>query len=190
MKKYFFSLIIIATAIFGFSSCGDDENNSVEDWKAVNIQALINIRSNTGYNELKSPGNEASIYYKVLTKGAGSEPVYYTSTVGIYLKGWYVADYAGYNIKAGDVFQRWLFDDGIPYTTTVSTSVYLFKGLKVALQNMVKGDKWEIWIPYQLANGSSDYSNMPYYPPLGTGGGTTIPAFSTLVYEIEVVDIK
>jgi FKBP-type peptidyl-prolyl cis-trans isomerase len=44
---------------------------------------------------------------------------------------------------------------------------------------MVKGDKWEIWVPYQLAygrTGSSDSDN-------------TIPGYSTLVYEIEIVSV-
>jgi peptidylprolyl isomerase/FKBP-type peptidyl-prolyl cis-trans isomerase FklB len=187
MNKYIFYLIAIAAAIISFTSCSKDDDKSVENWLAANMQAFQEIKSNSEYKEIKSPGNESSIYYKVLTKGNGTKPIYYTSTVTIYLKGWYVVDYTEFGIKKNDIFQRWLFDDGIPYSTSVGSGAYLVNGQKVALQNMVKGDKWEIWIPYQLATGSSNYNTSP---TLGASSGSvTIPAYSTLVYEIEVVDI-
>ena len=52
---------------------------------------------------------------------------------------------------------------------------------------MVEGDKWEIWIPYQLGGGKSKASTLT----LGFGGASRppIPAYSTLVFEIEVVEV-
>ena len=62
-----------------------------------------------------------------------------------------------------------------------------FKGIQAALQKMVEGDKWEIWIPYQLGGGKSKASTLT----LGFGGASRppIPAYSTLVFEIEVVEV-
>ena len=48
------------------------------------------------------------------------------------------------------------------------------------LQNMVVGEKWEVWIPYQLAYGTSDRKD--------SAGNVSIPAYSTLVFEIEVME--
>jgi len=46
---------------------------------------------------------------------------------------------------------------------------------------LVKGDKWEVWVPYELGygrEGSTDDS-----------GNLIIPGYSTLVFEIEVVGV-
>ena len=84
-----------------------------------------------------------------------------------------------------------LFDDGIPfpcavspyYAKTVTDPVTnsqtkygsVISGWTVALQHMVEGDKYEIWIPQQLAYGASDNGD--------------IPAYSTLIFEIELVSV-
>ena len=91
------------------------------------------------------------------------------------------------------VFQKWLAEDGIPATLKVSELLskngvtVSFKGIQAALQKMVEGDKWEIWIPYQLGGGKSKASTLT----LGFGGASRppIPAYSTLVFEIEVVEV-
>ena len=43
------------------------------------------------------------------------------------------------------------------------------------MQHMVEGDKYEVWIPQQLAYGASDNGD--------------IPAYSTLIFEIELVSV-
>ena len=145
------------------------------------------------FTEFKSPGNEGSIYYKVLRKGTGTKPIFYTSTVKVYSKGWFVADSKERGITNGMMFQKWLAEDGIPATLKVSELLskngvtVSFKGIQAALQKMVEGDKWEIWIPYQLGGGKSKASTLT----LGFGGASRppIPAYSTLVFEIEVVEV-
>ena len=49
-------------------------------------------------------------------------------------------------------------------------------GFSTALQNMHRGDHWRVTIPYQLGYGTSDYSS--------------IPAYSTLVFDIRLVDFE
>lgn len=175
MKKYGLYLMMLVATVFCATSCGDDDDddNHLEKWMVANQEALKAIATNPEYKELKSPGNEGSIYYKVLEEGDGTDSIRYTTTVGCYYKGWLVADYPNYDIEKGYVFDQRLFDDGSPYSTSIGNVI---NGWKVALQHMVKGDKWEIWIPYQLAYGRS--------------GSGSIPGYSTLVFEIEVVSVK
>lgn len=91
----------------------------------------------------------------------------------------------------GTVFDQQLFDDGIPfpcavspyYAKTVTDPVTnsqtkygsVISGWTVALQHMVEGDKYEVWIPQQLAYGASESGD--------------IPAYSTLIFEIELVSV-
>ena len=53
----------------------------------------------------------------------------------------------------------------------------MIKGWTEALQKMNVGDKWELYIPPQLA-----------YGPQGTGGA--IGPNQTLIFEVELLDIK
>lgn len=194
MKKNVFCLIMLFAALFAAVSCDkNDDDEAGQAWKLANEQAFNAIKNNPAYTEFKSPGNEGSIYYKVLRKGTGTKPIFYTSTVKVYSKGWFVADSKERGIAKGMVFQKWLAEDGIPATLKVSKLLsenevtVSFKGIQAALQKMKKGDKWEIWIPYQLGGGKSKASTLT----LGFGGVSRppIPAYSTLVFEIEVVEV-
>ncbi|MDR1097910.1 MAG: FKBP-type peptidyl-prolyl cis-trans isomerase [Tannerella sp.] len=178
MKKYGFYLIIMLVALCVGTSCSDDSDDQLNKWMVANQVALNAVKASPEYKELRSNGNEGSIYYKVLTKGEGRDSIYYTSTVTCYYKGWFVADYPEYSIENGTVFDRKLFNDGSPGSFTVGSGV--INGWKTALQNMVKGDKWEVWIPYQLAYGREGRSSTRGY---------SIPGYSTLVFEIEVVTV-
>ncbi|MFA7065782.1 MAG: FKBP-type peptidyl-prolyl cis-trans isomerase, partial [Dysgonamonadaceae bacterium] len=48
-------------------------------------------------------------------------------------------------------------------------------GFSTALQHMKEGDKWEVWIPWQLGYGER--------------GQSPIPGYTTLVFEIELVEV-
>ncbi|MDR0574479.1 MAG: FKBP-type peptidyl-prolyl cis-trans isomerase [Tannerella sp.] len=178
MKKYGLYLMMIVTTLFSVTSCGDDDDNHQEQWMIANLTAFNAIKTDPEYKELVSPGNEGSIYYKVLEAGTGTDSIRYTSAVSCYYKGCYVADYPEYNIEKGDVCDQRLFD-GSPSVFTLNS---VMSGWKTALQHMVKGDKWEIWIPYQLAYGRSGYKN--------SSTSVVIPGYSTLMFEISIVDVK
>ncbi|MDR1331323.1 MAG: FKBP-type peptidyl-prolyl cis-trans isomerase [Tannerella sp.] len=179
--------------LFFAASCSDDENgeNVLDVWKSANEQALNDIARNPEFTEIKSPGDNGSIYYRVIEKGSGTKTVYYTSQVKVYYKGWFVAGNSELGIEKDHVFDHRLFDDGAPVTFALSTGASTYDsytgynppipidGWTVALQHMVKGDKWEIWLPAQLAYGTSGQS----------GSSGTIPGHSTLAFEIEVVGV-
>ena len=194
MKKYGLYLMMIAAMLFCSTSCGDDDDaNPLEGWMIANQNAFNAIKNNSGYKELKSPGNEGSIYYKVLEEGDKTAPILYTSRIEAYYKGWFPVGSDNLPgsavIKAGDVFDSKLLDDGSPlkfaispeladYHQTQNPNGYRFRtiGERVALQSMNKGSKWEIWVPYQLAYGRENSGS--------------IPGYSTLVFEIEVVSVR
>jgi len=172
--------ILAMTVLCCVASCKNEKDDHKERWMIANIGAINTIKSNPEYKEIPSPGNESSIYYKVLNAGDGTDTIRYTSRVSCYYKGWFVADYAQYNIKSGDKFDQQLFDDGPPGYFTIN-STGLINGWKTALQHMVKGDKWEIWIPYQLAYGRSGRTDSK--------GNIIVPGYSTLVFELEVMSV-
>ena len=180
MKKNVLYLFIAMTVFCCITSCKDEKDNHEERWMQANIGVLNAIMANPEYKEIPSPGNEGSIYYKVLNAGEGIDTIRYTSMVSCYYQGWFAADYARYNIKAGDKFDQKLFDDGPPSFFTIS-STGLINGWKAALQHMVKGDKWEIWVPYQLAYGRAGQTDSK--------GNVVIPGYSTLVFELEVINV-
>jgi len=180
MKIYRFYIGIVVTALI-LTACSKDEVDPVaEAWKLQNEQAFNNLAGNPDFTELKSPGNNGSIYYRVIQKGEGKR-IYYNSRAEVYYKGWYVVTNADKNIKAGDVFDKQLFDDGIAFKLAVSAQamddnrVYstVIEGWSAVLQYMVEGDKWEVWLPYKLGYGAN--------------GLNTIPGYSTLAFEIEVI---
>ena len=117
--------------------------------------------------------------------------------MSLYARGRFVADYPDNKyIRQGTVFQSWLEADGVPFTTLVSSvgvppkgfSAYtLTKGVRVALQYMHEGDRWEVWVPYTLGLGENDGSLFRGVMP--SSSATKIPAYSTLVFEIEVVGV-
>jgi peptidylprolyl isomerase/FKBP-type peptidyl-prolyl cis-trans isomerase FklB len=180
LKKYGFYWGLVLVALL-FTACSEDEVDLVaEAWKRQNDQAFIDISRNPEFTELNSPGNNGSIYYRVIQKGEGKR-VFYTSRVEVYYKGWFVVTNADRNIKDGDVFDQKLFDDGVTAILAVSEQAAnrnigvfsVIEGWSAALQHMVEGDKWEIWVPYQLGYGKN--------------GSDRIPGYSTLAFEIELV---
>lgn len=172
MKKY--SLLMIFAVVFlSITTCKNDKDDNLERWMIANLTAFNAIKTNPEYKELKSAGNEGSIYYKVLEKGNGTDSIRYTSRVRCFYKGYFIAEYPEYKIKSGTVFDQRLFDDGPAAIFAVNGVI---GGWKTALQHMVKGDKWEIWIPYQLGYGRS-------------GSSSSIPGYSTLVFEMEIIDV-
>ena len=191
------SLLFVVAVLVAATACSKSEDDSAERWRTANDAAFAAIKSNASYTEIKSPGHEGSIYYKELKKGTGTKPILFTSTVSLYARGRFVADYPDNKyIRQGTFFQSWLEADGVPFTTLVSGvgvpprgfSAYTFtKGVRVALQYMHEGDRWEVWVPYTLGLGENDGSLFVNVMP--SSSATKIPAYSTLVFEIEVVGV-
>merc|ERR1711877_71433 len=66
------------------------------------------------------------------------------------------------------------YDRGEPTTFAPNQVI---KGWTEAMQLMVEGDKWEMYIPYELAYGEG-------------GSPPKIPGKSTLIFTMEIVEVK
>ena len=101
------------------------------------------------------------VLYKVIQSGDGSKHPTPQSVI--------IAHYTGKTID-GKVFDS--SKGGTPLAIRLSE---LIDGWIIALQNMTIGDKWEIYIPAEMGYGK-------YSQP-------GIPAYSTLIFEIELLGI-
>ncbi len=105
----------------------------------------------------------SGIFYKILRKGDSSSPTpRYNSVVSVHYKG---------SLISGKVF-----DDS--YSQRYAPAFRLnqvIKGWQIALTQMHIGEKGIIYIPYQMG--------------YGTKACGSIPAFSTLLFEVELLGI-
>jgi FKBP-type peptidyl-prolyl cis-trans isomerase FklB len=64
-------------------------------------------------------------------------------------------------------------------TTAVINSLCsgFITGFTTALLHMHRGDRWRIYIPYQLGYGTD-------------GSGSSVPGYSTLIFEIALIDFR
>jgi FKBP-type peptidyl-prolyl cis-trans isomerase FklB len=105
----------------------------------------------------------SGLQYEVLKSGSGPKP---KATDKV------LTHYHGMLIN-GNVFDSSV-NRGEPITFGVNQVI---KGWQEALQLMSVGDKWKLFIPYDLA-----------YREKGAGG--SIPPFATLIFDVELLEIK
>lgn len=199
ISKYLFLLMM---AVFALSSCSEDDNtvdeyanwqernekafadtlayarqqiaNGSDEWKVILNWSLQNQTPNKDAN-----GNTVSLTYKdvdyivvhVLDKGKGSGCPMYTDSVKVSYRGRMLGTDT---YPAGYVFDKTF--DGTYDKTTAQVATYAVNGLvdgfTTALLNMHIGDRWMVYMPYQLAYGTTQSSS------------STIPAYSMLRFEI------
>lgn len=177
IKKSWF-IVLMAVCAMMMTSCSDDDENEVDQvWKERNRVLFFDISANSAYKELKSEGNNGSIFYKVIKEGTGTQPIYYNSTVKVYYTGSRLSTNAESEEEFYD-FNVVEYPDSDPMVTTPSS---LVQGFATALQHMVVGDRWEVWMPYQLGYGTTGQQS--------NSGVVIIPPYSTLKFELEVVEI-
>lgn len=114
----------------------------------------------------KKPGvitTESGLQYKVITTGDGKQPKE-TDTVKTHYRG---------TLIDGRVFDSSI-DRGTPASFPVKAVI---KGWTEALQLMHVGDKWQLFVPSELAYGATKRSEL-------------IEANSTLIFEIELLGIQ
>ena len=102
------------------------------------------------------------IYYKVLAEGTGTSSPAPRSIVTVYYK--------------GSLIDGKVFDDSFARNCPEAFRLYeLIEGWQIALRSMHEGDRWMIYVPYEKG--------------YGTRTSGPIPAFSTLIFEIELIKI-
>ena len=105
----------------------------------------------------------SGVQYKIITQGNGVKPL---------LEDTVVAHYKGSTID-GNVFQE-SFTSGQPLVYPLSN---LVAGWQQVVVLMPAGSKWQLFIPSEYAYGER-------------GSGADIPGGATLIFEIELLDVK
>jgi len=114
----------------------------------------------------KRPGvvvTPSGLQYEIITAGTGPKPTL-VDTVVCHYKG---------SLLNGKEFDN-SYNRGEPISFPVSGVI---RGWTEAVQLMPKGSKWKLYIPSDLAYGDR-------------GAGQDIPPGSTLIFEVELIDIK
>ncbi|MBQ3700441.1 MAG: FKBP-type peptidyl-prolyl cis-trans isomerase [Prevotella sp.] len=194
-KSIYFFFCLLLTASFSFASCteADEEDEEWADWQNRNEayfeeQFLLHDMDTETCFVLPSWGQPTDFYattggvahtgcilVDVIEEADETETTYplYTDSVKVEYSGRLMPTT---HYPLGYEFDRSYLstydpDVDVPSTMAVNGVV---EGFSTAVQHMHRGDKWRIIVPYQLG--------------YGTTARTSIPAYSTLVFEIELID--
>ena len=194
MRNLFY-LLLFAVLFVSFSGCKNNDNVD-EAWRTANANAYDAITKNPAYHPIQTDDNTgpSGVYYKDISTIPDSlkGTVYplQTSDVKILYKVTYcdstVLD-AGTSLNKVPI--KIPVYDALGYTAGYGYGPIYYglyqtptpRGFSFALQHMVVGDKWEIWIPYYLAHGAIGLINSNYQ--------TVIKGYTTLIFTVELVGI-
>ena len=179
MKTKLLLLITLAALVFASCDKKDDETDTI--WKENSEAAFAKTATSDGFKTIKSESKNGSIAYKVIKSGDGVTPLY-TDRVKVLYTGWFKyydwnKDDIYTNQDGKKITNKYIFDstanrEDTPEIFPVSGVV---DGFSTALQHMKVGDKWEVWMPWKLGYGVSAQK--------------TIPGYTTLVFEIELLQV-
>lgn len=190
------ALAAMLMAVCGLASCSEEDNTVEEypDWQATNdnyfnhlsdsVTALLDADpTRTDWKRLKTwsktdesaGSNTDYIIVHVEDTAPATETVspLFTDTVSV--------SYVGRVLPSVSYPTGWVFDRTYSgsFDPELSARVQfavngVVDGFSTAVQYMRRGDRWTVYIPYQLG--------------YGTSANGTIPAYSTLIFEIALYD--
>ena len=133
-----------------------------DDWRVI-----LSYKITPDLNNLQQKTSDY-IYCRVLKKGEGTMKPIYTDSVTTHYRGKLIPLYDGSEVVFDQSFMGELNTDvAVPVGFGVGGVIV---GWTTALQNMVEGDRWEVYIPQGMA-----------YGEMGSGN---IPGHSTLVFDM------
>jgi FKBP-type peptidyl-prolyl cis-trans isomerase FklB len=111
---------------------------------------------------------------KINEKGDGDWSPAYTDSVRLYYRGWIMDDNYPASKDNMTVFSQTYYGEFNPATAApvAMAASALVEGFTTAIQYMVEGDDWSVYIPNELAYGAK--------------ASDAIPAYSTLLFRIRV----
>lgn len=183
MKKIL-NILLLAACAATTLSCGDDDDIKIDEgWKALNEAKIEEIKADKEYTAVDDPSSSFSVYYKPIKTGTG-ERVLMTDKVKVFYKGTMVDGKVfdkcpGFDTPETDDDEAGEF----PIMNAGSASYGVIEGWGIILQHMRVGDRWNVWIPWQLAygiRGNYDPNTRKPLPP---------PGCSALNFEMEVIEI-
>lgn len=200
-SRYFFFLMAFA-GIISMTSCSEsDEEEEFANWQSKNesyftqiyTQAETAIKSGDNswkiipvYSKDATAAKYMSDYIvaHVETEGTGTESPIYSDQVRVHYRGNFIPSKSHSNGFQFD--SSWTGEYNLktmmPSSFSVSGTIL---GFTTALMNMHKGDRWTVYVPYNLAYGTSDYTPKDSQ---GNVTGSTIPAYSMLKFDLTLID--
>ena len=113
------------------------------------------------------------VYCRILKSGHGETPLF-TDTIAVNYKGQLIPLSNGEMVVFDKSYQGEL-DESIAMPAKFQVGG-LIPGWTTALMEMKEGDRWELYIPYDLGYGTVDQKS--------------IPAYSTLIFDVHLVEVK
>lgn len=198
MKKYLYILLCLFSALC-LASCSEKEevDTEFENWESRNSQFFEQVyqtaQSNISHGKsewkiLRSYAKDPSVegvhteyvVARVLSSSGKTEIPEYSDSVRVHYRGYLMPsasyNYALYGTSVGRQFDSSWYGSTFDATTAVpakfSVGTSLIEGFSTVLQHMPVGDRWLVYIPCQMAYGSS---------PSGK-----VVAYSTLIFDIQL----
>ena len=151
--------VVVCAAVVADAHRGRMSEKMSSYHKRVGAKFLEEKGAEEGVYKLPS-----GMYFKVLQKGTGDVSPTANDDCDVHYKG---------TLKDGTKFDS-SYDRGSPATFKPTQVI---KGWTEALQLMREGDKWQVYIPYELAYGEH-------------GSPPKIPGFSPLIFDMELIKVK
>ena len=190
-KSIFWVLGLLFSVSFAVSSCEETEGvvDPYFNWEERNqlyIDSIARVaqanpdqwkiihtyKFNPPVNDL-NPDVTDYVYCKVLENGTGTMKPLFTDSVTANYRGKLIPLYDGTEVIFDQSYQGALNKD---VAISVGFGVNaVIEGWTTALQQMVEGDRWEMYIPYNLAYGQF--------------GQSDIPGYSTLIFDVHLEKI-
>ena len=190
-KSIFWVLGLLFSVSFAVSSCEETEGvvDPYFNWEERNqlyIDSIARVaranpdqwkiihtyKFNPPVNDLNPDVNDY-VYCKVLENGTGTMKPLFTDSVTANYRGKLIPLYDGTEVIFDQSYQGALNKD---VAISVGFGVNaVIEGWTTALQQMVEGDRWEMYIPYNLAYGQF--------------GQSDIPGYSTLIFDVHLEKI-
>lgn len=202
MKKLLYIIGIVFCGVL--ASCSEDDGTVEEfaDWqnknetywstlynstlqkKASGSTSVDTIRQWSLQNQVVASGLENPYSpkdYIIVEKkvtGTGTELAHFTDSVAVH--------YQGRLIPSTTYTSGYIFDSSTGWSDDYNLSIMkpttlkinsVVDGFATALLNMHEGDRWTVYIPYQLGYGTTQSSS------------SSIPAYSTLIFDITLAKI-
>ena len=137
-----------------------------EDHPDETTQAAQELSDYLANNKIEVEPTASGLYYMMTTEGNGEKPVV-GQTVEVHYTG---------KLLDGTVFDSSV-ERGVPIKTPIGVG-QVIPGWDEGIMMMSKGEKGVLYIPYYLAYGDQG------------GGGGTIPAYSNLIFEVELIGFE
>ncbi|MCR5680083.1 MAG: FKBP-type peptidyl-prolyl cis-trans isomerase [Prevotella sp.] len=181
-------LLLTLGTVTACSESDDETTEEFSNWEARNNAFFLSLEDslkNNGsqWKKLKTFTKDEKkvgavtdyIYVKMLKRSDELETPIYTDTVRVAYRGRLIPS-ATY--PQGYVFDQTYVGNYNYRTTDVSNSLVsgFVDGFATALQHMHKGDLFRVYIPYTLGYGAS--------------GSGSIPGYSTLIFDVELIDFS